>query len=76
MSDTFTERRTANPQGVIDDLIKQTSLQAKAIHDLNKDIARLTEMLTVAGIDSTKPPEPKPKGRKKKTDGVSSGTDS
>ncbi|RDJ35421.1 MAG: hypothetical protein DWQ19_11435 [Crenarchaeota archaeon] len=37
----FEERCQNNPQGVIDDLVKQTTRQAKAIHDQNKEIERL-----------------------------------
>jgi len=79
MNDVFSERCTNDPAGVIKDLLAQTTRQAKAISDLNKDIARLAEMLTAAGIDSTKPPEPKVKGRKKKVveeDGLPLSTDS
>ena len=36
--DTFEKRREADPQGVIDDLIAQTSRQAKAINDLSKEL--------------------------------------
>jgi len=43
------ERRISDPQGAIDDLIKQTSKQAKAIHDLNLEVKRLQEI-----IDKTK----------------------
>jgi hypothetical protein len=33
--DPFEERRRLNPQGVIDDLIAQTTRQAKVIHEKN-----------------------------------------
>ena len=41
VKDVFAERRQSDPQGVIDDLIKQTSAQAKEIHELAKRIEKL-----------------------------------
>jgi len=66
---TFEERCQANPQGVIVDLVTQTTRQAKGIAELNIEIVRLKVLLTEAGIDSTAPPKPKKSaGRKKKVD--------
>lgn len=61
----FDVRRMSDPQGLIDDLVGQTSRQCKAIGDLMKEIDRLKILLTEAGIDPGKAPEPK-KTRKKK----------
>jgi hypothetical protein len=38
---TFEERCQTDPQGVIQDLVKQTSKQASAIHDLNATIEKM-----------------------------------
>ena len=40
--DIFVEKRQNDPQGVIDDLIAQTSLQGKVIYDLNKKLVEGT----------------------------------
>jgi hypothetical protein len=37
----FDTRRQEDPQGVIDDLLKQTSKQAKRIHDLSEEVKGL-----------------------------------
>lgn len=37
MNTAFEDRRQNDPRGLIDDLVKQTTRQAKAIHDLNKE---------------------------------------
>jgi uncharacterized coiled-coil protein SlyX len=42
---TFEDRRKTDPQGVIDDLVKQTARQAKAIHELSQRTAELEEAL-------------------------------
>lgn len=39
--DIFGERRQTDPQGVIDDLIGQTTKQAKAIQELNQQLKKL-----------------------------------
>jgi hypothetical protein len=41
----FEDRRKVNPQGVIDDLISQTTRQAVAIHSLTAEVERLRESL-------------------------------
>ncbi len=41
-NDTFELRRKNDPQGVIDDLIGQTSRQAKAINEHKKQIETLS----------------------------------
>jgi hypothetical protein len=40
-NDTFEQRRQNDPQSVIDDLIGQTSRQAKAINEHKKQIEQL-----------------------------------
>ncbi len=40
---TFEERCQTDPQGVIKDLVKQTSKQAAAIHELNVAIEKLNK---------------------------------
>ena len=39
---TFEDRCLSDPQGVIKDLVAQTSRQAEAIHKLNKTLERLS----------------------------------
>ena len=41
MKTTFEERRQTDPQGLIDDLVKETMKQAKAIHELNEQIKKI-----------------------------------
>lgn len=43
----FEDRCNKDPQGVIDDLVKQTRRQAKAIHEKNIEIERLDLELTL-----------------------------
>jgi hypothetical protein len=65
----FEERCQSNPQGVIVDLVAQTTRQAKSISELTIEITRLQVLLTGAGIDATAPPKSKKiAGRKKKID--------
>lgn len=59
----FEDRCAADPQGVIKDLISQTTKQAKAIHIYNREIERLQEMLKIAGIDYTIIAEKKKRGK-------------
>lgn len=37
----FDERRQSDPQGVIDDLVRQTTAQARSIHDLTAKLEKL-----------------------------------
>lgn len=37
---TFEDRREKDPQGVIDDLLRQITAQAKAIFDLNTELGK------------------------------------
>jgi hypothetical protein len=71
MNEVWENRCANDPQGVIKDLVAQTTRQAKAINELTLEKERLTGLLVAAGIDITKQPEPK-KTKKKKTDGLSS----
>lgn len=43
--DQFTRRRESDPQDVIDDLLKQTTRQAKAIHELTEEIEKLKKQV-------------------------------
>ena len=74
MSDNpFDIRRKLDPQGVIDDLLKQISRQAKGIFDLNNQLTHLQAFLTEVGVDYTAPlPEKKKRGRTKKAEPLSS----
>jgi hypothetical protein len=45
--ETFEERRQSDPQGLIDDLVKQTTRQGKAIHDLTKANEDLQKKIAV-----------------------------
>ena len=60
----FEERRNSNPQGVIDDLVAQTTRQATEIAAIRIEITRLSSLLELAGIDPTAP-TPKKTRRKK-----------
>jgi hypothetical protein len=42
-NDAFGQRRLHDPQGVIDDLIQQTTRQGRAIYDLNQEIVKLNK---------------------------------
>jgi len=48
--DVFAERIQANPQGVIEDLVAQTTRQGKAIHDLNKEIDKIKKDIKAAMV--------------------------
>ena len=51
---TFDERRQAAPQSVIDDLIAQTTRQAKAIHELtkqNEELIKKMSKMTTPGLE-------------------------
>jgi len=45
VENVFEQRRKKDPQGVIDDLLKQTSLQAGKIYKLNNKLKNLTKEL-------------------------------
>lgn len=45
MNTAFEDRRQNDPQGLIDDLVKQTTKQAKSIHDLTKEVESLKKEL-------------------------------
>ena len=64
MEDVFEQRCQSDPQGVIRDLVKQTSIQAGRIHDLNKEVDYLKLVLKEAGIAYDL--IPKDTGKKKK----------
>ena len=44
----FEERRQTDPQGVIDDLIEQTTAQAKTINDLRKVLTEVDAKIVKA----------------------------
>lgn len=69
-SNPFDDRRAANPQGVIDDLLKLITNQAVEIRTRGAEIERLGVLLKEAGIDPSKPPEPKKRGGRKKKDTI------
>jgi len=46
--DPFDVRRHKDPQGLIDDLVQQTTRQARAIYDLGQEIARLKKAIEAA----------------------------
>lgn len=55
---TFEERRHSDPQGVINDLLKQITAQAKAIHQKNIELGQeVTDGLSEAGkkVKQSKP---------------------
>lgn len=71
MINPFDERRLSDPQGVIDDLLKQTSRQAGAIHKLtteNEKLKEEVEALKKMAVKQEQSEAPK-QSRKKKTDG-------
>jgi polyhydroxyalkanoate synthesis regulator phasin len=43
--DPFEERRQSDPQGLINDLVAQTVRQAKAIHELTKEVEQLKKQI-------------------------------
>lgn len=45
----FDQRRQSDPQGLIDDLLAQTSRQGATIHRLTKTVAELERNLAGAG---------------------------
>lgn len=65
MLDVFTQRSQNDPNGVIRDLVKQTSLQAGTIHHLNREVEYLKLVLKDAGISyELLPPENNKKKKK------------
>lgn len=66
MENPFDLRRQNNPQGVIDDLLKQITRQCVGLRDAGVEVDRLKALLTEANIDFNKPLESKQRGRKKK----------
>ena len=63
MLSSFDTRRQADPQGVINDLIGQTTRQAAAINLLAKENERLKEIFEKSGLEF---PVEKPKRTRKK----------
>lgn len=59
----FDTRRQVDPQGLIDDLVAQTTRQAQAINALNKEIENFKALLDQNNIPI--PAEPVKKGKKK-----------
>lgn len=53
MEDIFKNRCENDPQGVIADLVNQTSKQARAIRDLTSENEQLKELLSSNGIEFT-----------------------
>lgn len=46
MGNIFEERRKKDPQGLIDNLLKQTAKQAREIHNKNKEIENLKKEIS------------------------------
>ena len=63
MENPFNIRRISDPQGVIDDLVGQTTRQAVGIRTLEKEIERLKTLLADNNMDCNAEPLPK-KGKK------------
>jgi len=57
MSNAFDERRLLDPSGLIDDLVQQTSAQAKRIHDMRGDMECSLEAVELSIVELTKAKE-------------------
>ena len=67
---TFEERCQIDPQGVIKDLVKQTTRQGLEIHGLNELITKLAENAEVKVLIEALKSAPKEKKKKGKKDEV------
>ncbi|MCK9458285.1 MAG: hypothetical protein M0R80_01390 [Proteobacteria bacterium] len=67
---TFEERCQTDPQGVIQDLVKQTTRQGLEIHGLNELITKLAENAEVKVLIESLKSAPKEKKKKGKKDEV------
>lgn len=49
IKEIFERRRQNDPQGLIDDLLKQSTRQARRIHELEKELELRTEVVSKKG---------------------------
>lgn len=49
IKEIFERRRQNDPQGLIDDLLKQSTRQARRIHELEKELELKTEVVSKKG---------------------------